>query len=162
MAFQELDVEDKYDCLIMSESAQYITMNELFANSHKALRKDGYLMICDYFVNDNSSGKMGKSGHKYRDFMEKVKINQFELITDTDITESALKTLDLAKLTINKVFKAIDIFTERFQSKHPYVTKFTLWLFRKKIAKMNRQIQLLDSTEFKKNKSYRFIILKKT
>ena len=105
---------------------------------------------------------MGKSGHKYNDFMEKIKNNQFELITDKDITESALKTLDLANLTINKVFKAIDIFTERFRNKHPYITKITLWLFRKKIAKMNRQIQLLDSEEFKKNKSYRFIIFQKS
>ncbi|MDX1699792.1 MAG: class I SAM-dependent methyltransferase [Melioribacteraceae bacterium] len=160
MAFQDLNVEDKFDCLIMSESAQYITMNELFENSLKALKKDGYLMICDYFVIANSSGKMGRSGHKYDDFMEKIKSYRFEIITDTDITNSALKTLDLAKFTVNKVFKAVDIFTERFRNKHPYVTKVSLWLFRKKIAKMNKQIQLLDSEEFKKNKSYRFIILK--
>jgi SAM-dependent methyltransferase len=160
MAFQELDVENKYDCLIMSESAQYITMNELFMNSQKALKNNGYLMICDYFVNDNPSGKMGKSGHKYSDFKERIDNNQFELIIENDITDSAIKTLDLAKFTVNKVFKAVDIFTERFRNKHPYVTKFALWLFRKKIAKMNKQIELLDSSEFKKNKSYRFILLK--
>lgn len=160
MAFQEMNVENKYDCLIMSESAQYITMKELFANSVKALRKDGYLMICDYFVKDSSSGKIGKSGHKYHDFMEKIESNQFELIRDTDITNSALKTLDLAKLTVEKIFKAVDIFTERFRDKHPYVTKLTLWLFRKKIAKMDKQIELLDSEEFMKKKSYRLLILK--
>ena len=36
---------------------------------------------------------------------------------------------------------------------------FLLWLFKGKIEKLEKQTQLLDSAEFKKNKTYRFILL---
>ena len=118
-------------------------------------------MICDYFVNENASGKMSKSGHKYVAFMKKVDESQFDIHSDIDITDKVLKTLDLAKTSVEKILMAVDIGTEKIRNKHPRLTKFSLWLFRKKIDKMNKQIQLLDSKEFKANKSYRFILLKK-
>jgi 2-polyprenyl-3-methyl-5-hydroxy-6-metoxy-1,4-benzoquinol methylase len=162
MAFQDFKVQEKYDCLIMSESAQYITMEELFNNSTAALNNNGYLMICDYFVNENSTGKISKSGHRYKVFMDRINATPFTVEEDIDITEKVIKTLDLAKNSVDKILKAVDIGSERIRMKHPYITKFSLWLFRNKIAKMNKQIQLLDSDTFKQNKSYRFILLRKS
>ena len=54
---------------------------------------------------------------------------------------------------------AADIGTEKIRNKHPHLSKFVLWLFRNKIDKLNKQMELIDSTAFKQNKTYRFLLL---
>ncbi|MDH5369802.1 MAG: class I SAM-dependent methyltransferase [Gammaproteobacteria bacterium] len=159
MAFEDFSKEDLYDCIIMSESSQYINVDKIFENSKRALKKDGCLMICDYFLSENSAGELGKSGHNHKIFMDKVKSSGFTVLSEKDITESVAKTLDLALDIVNKIFMAIEIGTERVQNKHPYLKKIIFWLYRKKIKKLTQQIELLDSIEFKKNKTYQFMLL---
>ena len=159
LTFEDFSKTDQYDCLIMSESAQYISMEKIFENAKRALKNDGYLMICDYFLLKNALGELNKSGHNYEVFMNQIKNNDFILIAEDDITESVTKTLDLAKDFVERVFKGLEIGTEKIRVKHPHMNNFLFWLFKKKIEKLNQEIQLLDSHEFKKNKTYRFILL---
>ena len=66
--FDKFEASKKYDCLIMSESAQYIKLARLFENAKQSLKKDGYLMICDYFRLENATGIHGKGGHYFHRF----------------------------------------------------------------------------------------------
>ncbi|MBV1931471.1 MAG: class I SAM-dependent methyltransferase [Porticoccaceae bacterium] len=157
--FDDFSVADRYDCLIMSESAQYIQMDKIFENAAKSLKKDGYLMICDYFVLPNATGVLSKSGHDFEDFMDHIKNNNFTVIAENDITEQVTKTLDFGKNMIEKVYKAIEIGTEKIREKYPRISKLVLRLFKNKIDKLKRQTQLLDSDGFKLNKTYRFVLL---
>ena len=159
MAFEEFSATEQYDCIIMSESAQYISIGKLFENAQRALKKGGYLMILDYFVLKTASGDLSKSGHKYDNFMNHIENNGFTLISEHDVTDSVTKTLDTGKKFADKAFLAADIGTEKIRSRHPYITKLLFWLFRKNIKKLTRQLILLDSQEFKKNKTYRFFLL---
>lgn len=159
LAFEDFSKTDQYDCLIMSESAHYISIEKILENAKRSLKKDGYLMICDYFVLKNASGELSKSGHDYEVFMNHIKNNDFTVLSENDITERVTKTLDLGKHFIDRVLIALEIGTEKIQDRHPHISSFLLWLFKKKIEKLKQQIQLLDSREFKKNRTYRFILL---
>jgi SAM-dependent methyltransferase len=160
--FGHFNPPQTYDCLIMSESAQYIKINRLFDAALKSLTKSGYLLICDYFVLNNHESILHKSGHSYDLFKEKVNAYKFKILTENDLTDRVLKTLDIAEDFAQRALKGLDIGTERIRKKHPYLTKFTLWLFRKKILKIKEQMQLLDSDLFKKHKTYRFFLLQST
>lgn len=157
--FGEFEPVNEYDCLIMSESAQYIKMDKLFENARRCLKKNGYLMICDYFTLNQFNRIQSKSGHNYDIFKEKINEYNFKIISEQDITDSVTKTLDIAKDFAERGMLALEIGTEKVRTKHPYLTKFVLWLFRKKINKMDNQLQLLDSSLFKKYKTYRFMLL---
>lgn len=159
LAFEDFSETDRYDCLIMSESAQYINIEKIFENSKRALKKSGYLMICDYFVLKNASGELSKSGHDYEVFMNYIKNSDFTIVLENDITESITKTLDIGMDFVERIFKGLDIGTEKLRERHPHISRFLLWLFKGKIEKLEKQIQLLDSNEFKKNKTYRFILM---
>jgi SAM-dependent methyltransferase len=159
VAFEAFSKTDQYDCIIMSESAQYIRSDKLLDNAQRVLKKSGYLMICDYFVLKDASGELSKSGHAYEAFMNQIKNSDFTVVTENDLTESVTKTLDLGKDSVQRVLKALEIGTEKIRDRHPYMSKFLFWLFRKKTRKLMRQMQLLDSGEFKKNKKYLFILL---
>jgi 2-polyprenyl-3-methyl-5-hydroxy-6-metoxy-1,4-benzoquinol methylase len=157
--FDKFEAEKQYDCLIMSESAQYIKLPRLFENAKQSLKKDGYLMICDYFRLENAAGIHGKSGHYFHLFKEHLEQSGFKLINEKDITDSVTKTLDIAKDFANRAILAADIGTEKIRNKHPHLSKFILWLFRNKIDKLNKQMELIDSTAFKQNKTYHFLLL---
>ena len=157
--FDKFKPDKEFDCLIMSESAQYIKLNRLFENARHSLKKDGYLMICDYFRLENASGVHGKSGHYFNVFKEHLDQSGFKLISEKDITDSVTKTLDIAKDFANRAILAADIGTEKIRNKHPHLSKFVLWLFRNKIDKMDKQFELIDSVSFKRNKTYRFLLL---
>ncbi len=159
LAFEDFSIADKYDCLIMSESAQYIKLKKIVENSKRSLKKNGYLMICDYFVLKNASGELSKSGHEYEVFMNYIKSNDLTVVSENDITESVTKTLDLGKDFVERALIALEIGTEKIRDRHPHISRFLLWLFKNKIERVTKQIQLLDSHEFKKNKTYRFILL---
>jgi len=157
--FGQFEPPYSFDCLIMSESAQYIKMDRLFNTAKKSLNKNGYLLICDYFVLKNSDDTLHKSGHKYDIFKEKIKNYAFKILKEEDITDSVTKTLDIADDFAKRALLALDIGTEKIRTKHPYLSKFTLRLLRKKINKIEDQMKLLDSELFKQHKTYRFFLL---
>jgi MPBQ/MSBQ methyltransferase len=123
------------------------------------LQKNGYLMICDYFVLNDASGELRKSGHNYDVFMNHIESEGFTVVSEEDITKSVTKTLDLGKESLEKALVALDIGTEKIRNRHPHITKLGLWLFKKKIQKVTKQVELLDSDKFKKYKTYRFILM---
>lgn len=156
--FEEFSTDKRYDCIIMSESAQYISDEQLFKNAAQCVRGNGYLMVCDYFVLNNASGVLAKSGHNLEKFMNSAAANRFKVIKQEDLTERVTKTLDVVRLYVDKTVLAFDIVTEKFRAKHPYVTRFLFFLFRKKRTAMEEQMELLNSEKFKQNKKYMFLL----
>ncbi|MCK5078017.1 MAG: class I SAM-dependent methyltransferase [Calditrichia bacterium] len=157
-AFREFSPNRQYDCLIMSESAQYLKIDKLFKVAKEALNENCYLMVCDYFVLNNAVGIFKKSGHNYEQFLNQAKDEGFTLVNEKDITNDVTKTLDMGKMCVEKLMLALEIVTEKIRRRHPHVTRFLKWKFRKKIEKYDKQIQLLDSQQFKNYKTYRYIL----
>lgn len=156
--FEDFDSEERFDCIVMSESAQYIPYQRLFENVRKHLNPGGHLMICDYFVLDHATGVLAKSGHNLQKFRDESGRYGFKLIDERDITEQTARTLDLALLLAERILKAFEIFSERPREKHPFLTKIVFRLFRKKWKKINRDRALIDSAAFKEQKRYLFLL----
>ena len=157
--FDEFINTDQYDCLIMSESSQYIRLAKIFKIAQNCLNNNGYLMICDYFVLQGSSGEYRQSGHNYEEFINQMKSDNFVIVSEEDITDRVVKTLDLGRIMVEKTFKAIEIGTEKYRHKYPRISSGVLRLFKNKIDKIERQVELLNSDGFKLNKTYRFMLL---
>jgi len=160
--YQTFFAEKVYDLILMSESAQYIPLKSLFTKTNELLKDQGYLMVCDYFVLDQANGKMAKSGHRLSAFMEEANKNNYELVKEVDITVAVLPTLDTAKIFTEKyVLPTIDIIEEKFRERRPFIFKTLKWILRKKIAKAQEDMILIDSAEFRRNKKYLFFLFRR-
>lgn len=156
--FEDYKPTQHYDCIIMSESGQYIPLEKLFSIAAKALKPDGYLINIDYFVLDNVEGILAKSGHNLNRYAKEAANNKFKLVSDNDITAQISKTLDLSTQLIEKSLIAFEIGTEKFRYKHPWATRFISWLFRKKKQSFKEQMVLLDSDRFCAAKRYKLFL----
>ncbi|MFN2394979.1 MAG: cyclopropane-fatty-acyl-phospholipid synthase family protein [Bacteroidales bacterium] len=160
--YQNFDSEKTYDLVLMSESAQYIPLNRLFDKTTQLLKSKGYLVVCDYFVLDDATGKMAKSGHRLSAFLEEAQKNNFQIVKEEDITEAILPTLDTAKNFVERyIIPSLDIAREKIQERRPWLYKTLMWLFRKKISKVHEDMILIDSSEFRKNKRYILFVFSK-
>jgi len=156
--FEEFEPPRQYDCVIMSESCQYIPLSCLFKVARKTLKPGGRLILCDYFVTDQNAGILSKSGHDYTKFMDTATGSGLKIIEQRDITKEAAKTLDIAMLWADKILLGADILTTKVRAKHPKAAGFVKWLFRKKIKKAFDQRPLLDSDKFCAAKRYEFFV----
>ena len=156
--FEDFEPDNQYDCVIMSESAQYIPVNMLFRVAGKAIKENKYLLVCDYFLSNSASGPLAKSGHNLDRFMAEAGKRGFKIIYDEDITDKVVRTLDLGKNIADRILLAINIGTEKIRQKYAFLTRFILWMFRKKINSVQEDMRLLDSEEFKKNKIYKLML----
>jgi len=160
--FQYFKPSKDYNVLLMSESAQYIPVKQLFAKAHNCLKPGGHLLVCDYFKNEDASGLIGKSGHKLNAFMEQSRQDGFSLVSERDITRETIPTLDAARIFIEKyILTSIEIFSDKIKERKPRLFKLVMWLFRKRIAKGYKNLELLDSEAFANNKKYMFFIFQK-
>jgi MPBQ/MSBQ methyltransferase len=157
--FEDFIPSVQYDCIIMSESSQYIPLPHLFDVAKKSIKPHGYLLVCDYFVLNHASGPLSKSGHPLEKFLNMAEQFGFKINHDEDITDRVTKTLDVAMHFVEKyVIPSVDIATEKIRERRPYLFYFICWLFRKKIKQIKEDIKLLDSHEFKRNKRYKLML----
>jgi MPBQ/MSBQ methyltransferase len=159
--FEGFRTEKAFDCIVMSESAQYIGRRPMLHTAYHCLTNRGYLLICDHFVLKGVTGLMSKNGHELDAFMSEARTRHFTLVRQEDITDSVLKTLDIAKQYAEKALLAVDIATEKIRVRHPYLTRFARCLFRRKITELTEQIELLDSEKFRATKQYLLLLFQR-
>lgn len=159
--FEDFVPSRAYDCIIMSESAQYIPLQKLFDVAAKALRRGGYLMVCDYFILNHARGIMAKSGHNRDAFMDAAGKNGFNLLESRDITNETAKTLEMADNFCDRALLGVDIATEKIRNRYPCLTRLTLRLLRRKIRKLSEERRLIDAELFKANKRYQFFLFQR-
>jgi MPBQ/MSBQ methyltransferase len=151
----------QYDCLIMSESAQYIPVPQLFEVAKTALTPQGYLLVGDYFVLPHASGPLANSGHRLQHFMKMADQVGFERHHQEDLTDRVTPTLDVARDFIDRyMLPSVDLATEHLKARRPYLFRFICWLLRKHLRKMQEDLQLLDSAAFTRAKSYQLILFR--
>jgi MPBQ/MSBQ methyltransferase len=159
--FEGFRPDKAFDCIIMSESAQYIGQRPLLRTSFRCLARRGYLLICDHFVLKTATGIMAKGGHELEAFLDEARARRFTLVRREDITDGVLKTLDMARHYAEKGLLAADIATEKIRTRHPHLTRFARWLFRRRIANLTEQMELLDAEKFQAAKRYLVLLFQK-
>ncbi len=118
-------------------------------------------MICDYFVLDNVSGVLGRSGHKYTAFAKLIRNSGFKIVDEKNITHQVTKTLDLARDIVDRIMAAMDIATRKIRTRHPYACRlFTRFITQVFSSKMD-QVSLIDSRAFVRSKTYRYFLLQR-
>jgi len=163
--FEDLRTDNRYDLILFSESFQYVKMEKALENSLTLLNDSGHLLICDCFQKDTEGKSPLKAGPRLSRFYEMISQALFELVEDIDITSETAPTADLTDDIYRNIFRPVwEIVFERLRSTHPWLLKFLKCKYRKKIEKMewryfsgNR-----DGENFRKYRSYRLMLLKKT
>lgn len=160
--YQYFETETRYDIILMSESAQYIPLSKLFTKTDELINEKGYLVVCDYFTYDDASGPMAKSGHKLNEFRVAAGLNGYQMIKQKDITLQTIPTLETARIFTEKyILPTLAIFGDKFREKKPFLFKTLKWFLRKRIAKIQKELVLIDPEAFAKNKAYMFFIFEK-
>lgn len=152
--FQELEPVEPFDCLIMSESVQYVHLDQVFPKVTECLKPGGYVIVCDYFTLPGASGIHAKSGHDLEAFRAAAAEAGFRTVAERDITEETVPTLDLAADFAGKAEIGVELATERLRDEKPLRYRLGKWLLRKPIQKMTKQRPLIDSAAFRGSKRY--------
>jgi hypothetical protein len=80
--------------ILMSESVQYIPFKDGFKKISRLLKKDGYLLISDYFKKESARDVKNIPSEPLKDYLAAMDEAGFKVVKKRDITEAILPTLD--------------------------------------------------------------------
>ena len=163
--YERLQTENRYDVILFGESFQYIDIEEGIRKTVSFLNPDGYMLICDIFrkktlVKSNISG-----GHPLEVFHNTVSGYPLRLIKDLDITEETAPSMDVLNDMFKKAVHPTVILTQQLlENRYPFASKVINLVYKKKINQINKKYFNGEKTgeNFKKFKSYRLLLYKKT
>lgn len=162
--YEQLQTDRRYDCIMFSESFQYVNLEIAIQQTIRLLNDDGYLLICDVFKND-MEGKSGiGGGQNIRKFFEQMEQTSLEMVKDEDITAETAPTIEILDDAMRNVaVPAMDHSLEYLRGRYPLITKFLCWKYKKKLAKVRDKYMngRRTSDDFRKYKTYRLFLYKK-
>lgn len=157
--FQEFQAERPYDLVLMSESSQYVPLDQLFDAARRALAPQGSLLICDYFRHSNE--RYYRACHVLQPFLERSRAAGFQVEEMEDITESVLPTLQLGRQYYERLgLPMFDLGREYFTRERRMLSWVARNLFGKRLAKLRRYVYeklpaKLDHERFRREITYR-------
>lgn len=155
--FEDFNSSQKFDLLVMCESAQYLTIENIFSKSYELCSGQGKILVCDYFRKSSGGGKTGNhSGHVRADFLECAKTWSFNLVEEYDITEFVLPTLRLAQVQFAEVIKPTIEFLLSFGGSLKVGSM--RWVEELVHPEIKRYEQLLDPKDFLENRTYELLL----
>jgi ubiquinone/menaquinone biosynthesis C-methylase UbiE len=165
--FEDLDINRKFDLVLMSESCTYFPMEEGLDQTIRYLKKGGHLVIGDTFRKDNRT--TFKDLHYHESYIEKAKKRGLLLLEDVDVTNQVIQTVEL----IHNVFKhipsmtevIIDFYKKTFKKKYWIISKLVSTFFPQEldIAKdvlFDVGLRRSDPELFLEYITYRFLVFK--
>jgi MPBQ/MSBQ methyltransferase len=85
---------EQFDMILMSESVQYIPIEDGFKKIVKLLKSGNYLLISDYFKKENARNVQNLPGLMFKDYLDTAEKYGFKLLKKQDITKGITPTLD--------------------------------------------------------------------
>jgi SAM-dependent methyltransferase len=162
--YEQFQTDRRYDCILFSESFQYVNLEKAIEQTIRLLNSGGYLLICDVFKND-MEGKSGiGGGHNIRKFFDCMEQTSFETVKDEDITAETAPTIEILDDAMRNVaVPALDSSLEFLRARYPLITRFLCWKYGKKLAKVRDKYTngRRTSDDFRKYKTYRLFLYKK-
>jgi SAM-dependent methyltransferase len=143
--FEDFPVNEtrgKYDVVLFSESFQYIKPTDSLPLVQQLLKPGGLLVICDFFKTaahgDGGPGdKSFGGGHPHKEYLETMSRFPFQRLKDEDITKRVSPNLQLLNDWLMNRARPSGLTIHRYlSSNYPWSTRFALWLFRKKLRKL--------------------------
>ena len=162
--FEKFQSEKQYDLILESESACYIRINKGFEKAQETLRAGGYLLASDYFVHfrDDSKNFHLRSSHDMEKYLSSAKAHGFELIREYDQTDNTMPTLDYGKYFIERFINpTIEYSVHSAKKNYPKTAALIGRLVAPKLEAKKNQLDLLDSTLFRKYRKYMIYLFQK-
>lgn len=155
--FEKFRSKKKYDLILESESACYISIDKGFEKAKEVIKNGGYLLASDYFVyyRDDSNSLHLKSSHDMGKYLSSAKTNGFELIKEYDQTENTMPTLDCGKHFIDRFINpTVEYSVHSAKKTYPIISALIGKLLAKKFERKRSQLDLIDKNLFKKYRRY--------
>ena len=159
--FEDFASDRKFDLILFSESYQYINLRRSFEQARALLRPNGYMMICDFFRRPHMDRGPIRGGHRWELFEEILGQHPFTPLLDRDITEETSRNYDLVNDLLQKVgVPGWELGFRYLNANYPRLTRVGKWLFRKRIAKLERKYFSGQRTAqtFMTYKTYRLLL----
>ena len=162
--FEKFQSEKQYDLILESESACYIKINKGFEKARETLRTGGYLLASDYFVHyrDDSKNSHLRSSHDMEKYLSSAEAYGFEFIREYDQTDNTMPTLDYGKYFIERFINpTIEYSVHSAKKNYPKTAALIGKLVAPKFEAKKNQLDLLDSTLFRKYRKYMIYLFQK-
>lgn len=153
-----------YDLVLFSESFQYLKLRPALDKISALLRPGGYFCICDFFKTEAPGKSPIGGGHRLRKFYDLVGSYPFQPMLDLDLTSETAPTIDLVHDAITQAGEpALELVRDFLQSNYPRFYPLLLWVFRKRIQKIQAKYLngVRTAATFARFKSYRFLLYRK-
>ncbi len=158
--YEDFRTTEMYDCVFFCESFQYVKMEQGLTNVASQLRKDGQLIICDFFRLPKSGRSPISGGHPLDEFKEVMARQPFRLVEEIDITERTAPTFTVIDSAFTKVLQPIwDEIDRASMISHPHLSRCVNWMFKNKFAKVKKKYFTHERSaeNFCKHKTYRLM-----
>ena len=133
--FEDLDIDDKFDLILMSESQNYFPAEIGFRQCTSFLSPKGYLLVSGMFRKDSNS-KIAEVPNTAEDYIETAEKHGLLLIEDVDITQNILPTIDfIHESGQSYVEPSVKMLNQFISSIAPLKSLFIKFFFRKQINK---------------------------
>ena len=162
--FEKFQSEKQYDLILESESACYIKINKGFQKARETLGAGGYLLASDYFVHyrDDSKNSHLRSSHDMEKYLSSAEAHGFEFIREYDQTDNTMPTLDYGKYFIERFINpTIEYSVHSAKKNYPKIAALIGKLVAPKLKAKKNQLDLLDSTLFRKYRKYMIYLFQK-
>ena len=155
--YEDVETNKTYDMVLFSESFQYIPLEKLLPQTLRFLKKDGYMLICDFFRRDVEGTSPIGGGHDLKKFHRMMKEVPFKIVKEQDITKETAPSMDIVNNFLTDALHPIyDLIFYVLDNNYPKVAKFLRWKFKKKIDKIEFKYfkKLSNAESFAKFKVY--------
>ena len=139
--FEDLDIDSKFDLILMSESQNYFPTEIGFRQCTTLLLPEGYLLVSGMF-RKNSDSEIAEVPNTMEDYAKAAEKHGLLLIDNVDITENILPTIDFIYESMqNYVEPGAKMLSQFISSIAPLKSWFIKIIFRKQI---NKTLQIYD------------------
>ena len=133
--FEDLDIDNKFDLILMSESQNYFPTEIGFHQCTSFLLPKGYLLVAGMFRKDSNS-KIAEVPNTIEDYIKTAEKHGLLLIENVDITGNILPTIDFIYESMqNYVEPGAKMLSQFISSIAPLKSWFIKIIFRKQINK---------------------------
>ncbi len=166
--YEDLEINEKFDVVLMSESPTYFPMENGLDQTVRYLKRGGYLVLGDSFRKD--SRRTFKELHIHESYVENAKKRGLILMEDIDVTDQVVPTIELMH-NVSKYLPPItevlvDFYKKTFRKKYWIISKLVSTFFKQELdmAKdilFDVGLRRTDPKLFSEYITYRFIAFKK-
>ncbi|HTR20987.1 MAG TPA: class I SAM-dependent methyltransferase [Gemmatimonadales bacterium] len=163
--FQKLETDRRYDLILFSESLLFIPLDQAFTQAIRLLNPGGYVLITDIFRMPVEGESPIGGGHNLGTFREAVARFPLQSVDDFDMTDGIAKTFDLLDHTYREMIEpAYRMLLARITASHPWIMRVVRWKVGKKMDyyEQHHFSGRRNGASFKKYKSYRLLLYRKT